>query len=443
MFMKENNNDHWQQLPIVKELKLRKEILWINEDYQNNFISHYAGNVTKQEIIEASERLQRFAPFIKNAFPETLVTHGIIESPLLPIYKAYIELEKYFGQQIDGKFLLKCDHLLPISGSIKARGGIYEVLMYAEELAMKNSLLKISDDYSILADKVFKDLFSYYSIAVGSTGNLGLSIGIIGAKLGFNVTVHMSIDAKKWKKDLLRSLGVTVIEYESDYTMAVDEGRKQAALDPYCYFVDDESSKHLFLGYAVAAFRLEKQLAAQGIIVDEERPLFIYLPCGVGGGPGGIAFGLKTVYQQNVHCFFIEPTESPCLLLGMASGLGDKVSVNEIGLSNQTVADGLAVGTASNFVMNTMTHILSGVFTIKDETLFPILKTFFNEEEMFLEPAAVAGAIGPFQLLKSEVGRGYIEQAQLSGKMKQATHIIWATGGSMVPLEVREEYLKS
>ena len=314
------------EYPLVNKLIATKEVFWINPHIEKYERAIKDSPLNEENVKDAEERLKRFAPYIAKVFPETKGTNGIIESPLVKIPSMKEALETNYKQPILGELLLKCDSHLPISGSIKARGGIYEVLKHAEQLALQHGMLTEEDDYSILDSDTCREFFSKYSIAVGSTGNLGLSIGIMSANLGFNVTVHMSADAKEWKKSLLRSKGVNVIEYEDDYSKAVEEGRRQADADPSCYFVDDENSHDLFLGYSVAASRLQKQLEELEVVVDEDHPLFVYLPCGVGGGPGGVAFGLKLLYKDNVHCFFAEPTHSPCMLLGLMTGLHDKIA---------------------------------------------------------------------------------------------------------------------
>ena len=289
----------------------------------------------------AAARLTRFAPYIARVFPETADAGGVIESPLHRLGtpeatgKAGVAAASAVPPPVPAQLRntwLKCDHALPISGSIKARGGIYEVLAYAERLLLAEGLAAdvTQIDYAALADPAYREFFSRYSIAVGSTGNLGLSIGIMGAKIGFSVTVHMSADARAWKKELLRSRGVTVIEYADDYSAAVAEGRRQAAADPRCHFVDDENSATLFMGYAVAARRLVPQLTDAGVVVDSDHPLYTYLPCGVGGGPGGVAFGLKLAFGDNVRCFFAEPTHSPAMLIGLYTGLHDRASVQDL-----------------------------------------------------------------------------------------------------------------
>ncbi|PGS96963.1 D-serine ammonia-lyase [Bacillus anthracis] len=428
-----------ERYPLLNKLIATEEVFWVNPNMDKYETAIKDSPLNEENVKDAEERLKRFAPYIAKVFPETKETNGIIESPLLKIPLMKQALEKHYEQPILGELLLKCDSHLPISGSIKARGGIYEVLKHAEQLALQHGMLTEEADYSILDSDTCREFFATYSIAVGSTGNLGLSIGIMSAKLGFNVTVHMSADAKQWKKDLLRSKGVNVIEYEADYSKAVEEGRRQADADPSCYFVDDENSHDLFLGYAVAASRLQKQLDELEIVVDEEHPLFVYLPCGVGGGPGGVAFGLKLLYKDNVHCFFAEPTHSPCMLLGLMTGLHDKIAVQDIGIDNVTDADGLAVGRPSGFVGKTMEPFLSGNYTVSDEELYRLLKELADTEHIYLEPSALAGMIGPVKVCKEDA---YLQKQQLIEKMKKGTHIVWGTGGSMVPKDVMNGYYK-
>ncbi len=437
--MKKDKQIWKEQYPIFDKLTVIEEVFWINPNMEIFQSGIKKSPLNEADVRDAEERLVRFAPYIAKVFPETEGTAGMIESPLVDVPAMKQSLQNTFQQPILGDLLLKCDSHLPISGSIKARGGIYEILKHAENLAIQHNLLTVDDDYSILASEKFRSFFSHYSIAVGSTGNLGLSIGIISSKLGFNVTVHMSADAKQWKKDLLRNSHVTVIEYEADYSKAVEEGRIQAEKDPTCYFVDDENSHDLFLGYAVAASRLKKQLDDLNIMIDKHHPLMVYLPCGVGGGPGGIAFGLKLLFEDNVHCFFAEPTHSPCMLLGLMTGLHDQVSVQEIGIDNVTEADGLAVGRPSGFVGKTIEPFLSGNFTVSDEQLYRLLKDLVDTEGIYLEPSALAGMLGPIKLYKE--GTDYLSKLHLTEQlMKNSTHIIWGTGGSMVPEDIMNQY---
>ncbi|MCU4580052.1 D-serine ammonia-lyase [Acinetobacter gyllenbergii] len=427
------------EYPIVKDLIELKETVWFNPNFTTLDEGLPYVGLNQSDIDDARDRLARFAPYLMAVFPETLATKGIIESELIDILNMQQHLEAHFNQKIAGKLWLKKDSHLPISGSIKARGGIYEVLYRAEQLAIQAELLSVQDDYTKLNSPEFRGFFGQYSIAVGSTGNLGLSIGIMSAKLGFDVTVHMSADARQWKKDKLRSHGVNVIEYDQDYGVAVEQGRKAALENPNCFFIDDENSRTLFLGYSAAGERLKKQFDQLHLIVDQDHPLFVYLPCGVGGGPGGVAFGLKMAFGDHVHCIFAEPTHSPCMLLGVATGLHDEISVQDIGIDNITAADGLAVGRASGFVGRAMQRLLDGFYTLDDQTMYRLLGMLNQSENLKLEPSALAGMLGPILVNQHQA---YIDLHQFTEQQLQhANHIVWATGGGMVPSEEMQNYL--
>lgn len=432
---------------IIASLKGYEEILWINpnrlpaKQALDKIHSTYTQLPNLDGIKEADQRLRRFASLFKKLFPETERTNGIIESELrsLPILKK--SLVPAIGGRILGDWSVKLDSHLDIAGSVKARGGVYEVIQFAEKLAIENGLITLDDDYAKLASEEARNLFSKYTLVVGSTGNLGLSIGIMSKAIGFNVDVHMSKDAKAWKVALLREKGAQVILHEADYSVAVAEGRESAEKDPFAYFIDDENSITLFNGYAVAALRLKDQLMEKNITVDETHPLFVYLPCGVGGAPGGIAYGLKLIYGDDVKIFFAEPTHAPCMLLGMATGKHEHISVNDIGVDNITDADGLAVGRPSGFVGKVIEPLIEGVYTVSDEKMYWMLNVLHLAENIKLEPSALAGFVGPIWLLYKSQGFEFLQASGLLEHMENAHHISWATGGGLVPEDVMQAFI--
>ena len=394
------------EMPVVKKIAAAREIAWVNPGLVPWEEALSRLGIGGEDIDDAQERLKRFAPFILKCFPETKDRGGIIESDLavIPSMKEY--LNHLCKGAVSGSLLLKKDSHLAVAGSVKARGGIYEVLKHTEELAVSAGLLTQQDDYSKLASDACREFFSQYTIQVGSTGNLGLSIGIASAAVGYRVVVHMSADAKQWKKDMLKSHGVTVVEYASDYSEAVKNGRRESDADPKSYFVDDENSRNLFMGYAVAARRLR----------------------------------LKELWGDHVHVFFVEPTQAPCMVLGMATGLHSGICVQDVGLTGQTHADGLAVGRPSGFVGKVMEPLLSGEFTVDDWRLYEYMRALLRTEDIFIEPSACAAFEGPLKLLQSEETRKYLEERGLMGRLGEASHIVWATGGSLVPEDERKAY---
>lgn len=415
--------------PILKDIIDLKPVVWLNPN-RKKMVDMPGFPLNFADMLEAEELWKRFAPFFVKAFPVTAPT-GLLDSPLRAIPRMQEVLEARWNSK-HGRMFLKADNALPVAGSIKARGGFFEVLHYAENLALKAGMVKRDDDYGVFASDEFKRFFGKYKLGVGSTGNLGLSIGIMGVALGFRVDVFVSADAKEWKKDLLRSKGINVVEFDGDFSEAILAGRRKTKEDPKAYFVDDENSHLLFQGYTVGALSLAKQLKKASIAVDSEHPLFVYSPCGVGGSPGGVAFGLRMIFGDHVHCFFVEPTHSPAVLSGLVTGEMSNLSVADLGIDNRTEADGLAVGRPSHFATNISNHVISGEYTIEDDLLFSLLRDMYDSEGIFLEPSATAGLIGPEMVAKTD----YAESLGLD--MSKATHVAWSTGGDLVPESQRE-----
>ncbi|MFT3789752.1 MAG: D-serine ammonia-lyase [Rudaea sp.] len=424
---------------LAQAVSAKQPVFWSNPNWRTLSEAATDAALGLADVRDAEARWQRFGGLLEILFPELRASAGLIESQLYPV-DAFRQALTDDGSSATGRWFVKADHELPVAGSIKARGGIYEVLVHAERLALGSGWIQAEDDPCVLATPRLRECFARHRVAVGSTGNLGLSIGIAAAALGFRATVHMSSDAKAWKKIRLRARGVEVVEHEGDFGAAVAAGREQTAHDAHAYFVDDENSRELFLGYSVAALRLRKQLADLRIEIDAGRPLCVYLPCGVGGAPGGITFGLRHLLGDHVHCFFAEPLASPCMLLRLAQTDDADVSVRDFGLDNRTAADGLAVARASQFVAPLMRPLVSGVFTVADDQLFEDLYRLERSEGLRIEPSAAAALRGPMRLRQALRDADCTPGRIRATDIEPATHVLWTTGGTFVPEEEYREF---
>jgi len=372
---------------------------------------------TRDDIDEAAARLKRFEPLLARLFPQS-GWDGRIRSSLLSYVEPPVPLTR---------LLIKGDHALPMTGSIKARGGVHDLLAFVERIALQEGLIKTGESYVKLAEPAALETLSLHSVAVASTGNLGFSVGLVGRRLGLNAEIHMSSDAKEWKKDRLRALGAKVAEHDCDYTETVARARVASAGARRTHFVDDETSRELFTGYAAAAQELNDQLMEAGLTPTPERPLVVYLPCGVGGAPGGVLFGLKAILGEAVVGVFVEPVASACFLAAM--GTGEVVSVYDLGLNNATQADGLAVPRASSLVVEAVGPMLDAVVAVPDAWMLDWARHAHHHNGLRLELSAAAGlaAVEPF--MKAVRAR---DQAAYS-RLLDGVHVVWTTGGSLLP----------
>jgi D-serine dehydratase len=367
--------------------------------------------LTAAELAEAEARLARFAPVLRRLFPAG-GWDGRIASDLIA----------YPGRDL----LVKCDHALPMAGSVKARGGVYELLCHVEDLAGAAGLWSAGRPMEVLLEEGARRRFARQRVVVASTGNLGFSIGLVARAFGLQAEIHMSHEAKTWKKARLREIGASVVEHACDYTETVARARRSAAQN--AYFVDDEDSRRLFVGYATAARELADQLAARGVAIGPGRPLVVYLPCGVGGAPGGVTAGLKAIFGAHVLAVVVEPVGSPSMFAALATAQGRPVSIYDYGLRNETIADGLAVPVASRLVLRSIGRNIDAAVAVTDASMLEWVRRAWVEAGLRLEPSAASGFAAMPHLQQKAPAVGL----QLSGSVTPV-HVVWTTGGSMLP----------
>ena len=122
-----------QEYPLLRQMAAGEPVCWTNPKLRPFAETATDNPFGLEDALDAMTRLERFAPYIAQVFPETAERGGIIESPVREIRAMRARLEDLWSLPLKGRLFLKLDSQLPISGSIKARGGFYEVMALAEQ----------------------------------------------------------------------------------------------------------------------------------------------------------------------------------------------------------------------------------------------------------------------------------------------------------------------
>ncbi|MEZ5086327.1 MAG: hypothetical protein R2722_08770 [Tessaracoccus sp.] len=86
-----------------------------------------------------------------------------------------------------------------------------------------------------------------------------------------------------------------------------------------------------------------------------------------------------------------------------------------------------------------MQHLIDGYYTVEDDELYRLIALLHHTQAIDIEPSAAAGFPGPHRVLADE---SYLARIGMDERrLTRATHLVWATGGSMVPKEEMAAYI--
>lgn len=239
-----------------------------------------------------------------------------------------------------------------------------------------------------------------------STGNHGAAVAYAAKQMGIPATVFLPERPNPVKRELITRLGADVVEAGRDYDAARGHGAEFARQRGW-YFVEDGRDSNITPGPATISCE-----------ILEERPEtdVIYVPVGDTTLVRGVGFAAKHL-KPSVRIVGVSAERAPAYYRSWQQGRA--VSTE----SCDTLADGLAVRTASEENVAELRRLVDDMTLVSEEEMLRAIRRLLLEEHVVAEPAGAASTAAFF---KSGGAR--------SGK----TVVLLVTGANLTPEVLRQ-----
>lgn len=281
-------------------------------------------------------------PYLKFA-SEVLSSERWTPTPLLPA--------TVIGNRLGCDLWLKREDCTPI-GSFKLRGGLVAMARMADNLPAKG-------------------------VYVASAGNYGLAIAVAGQRRGVPVTVVVPEGATLSKLERIRLSGGQVVVHGSDFDIAKDFARNEAAKDGAAFWED---------GVIEEAAHGAATIGAE--IADHSEPWdWVVVPLGNGSLIKGIVSVIKA-RSPDTTVIAAVPSGTPAMALALRGESWDESAPVE------TLADGLAVRVPIMPIVTELKDLVDDVWLVDESSLLPAVKSLLELEQVIAEPSAAISIAG-------------------------------------------------
>jgi threonine dehydratase len=264
-------------------------------------------------------------------------------TPLLPA--------TVIGSRLGCELWLKREDCTPI-GSFKLRGALVAMARLGDDLPSKG-------------------------VYVASAGNYGLAIAVAGQRRGVPVTVVVPEGATPSKLERICLSGGRVVVHGSDFDIAKDFARSEAANDGTAFWEDGVIEET-----AQGAATIGSEIASHSEPWD-----WVVVPLGNGSLIKGIASVIKARSPDTTIVAAV-PSGTPAMALALRGESWDESAPVE------TIADGLAVRVPIKAIVAELMDLVDDVWLVDESSLLPAVKSLLELEQVVAEPSAAISIAG-------------------------------------------------